>query len=446
MVGGNGGSAFEDGTTSANLQQIRVRCASRVDSLQCVYDNKDTTAYHGGLGGKDDIFYLGKVNIWAGNMVDAIQFQTTKGRLSDKFGGGGGAPYVFRGFNGRERALMGFRGRSANEIDAVEPIWSDTRDLGPAASIVGESKGGNGGNQFDMLQSVGDPLKTILKSITIRSAARIDAIECIFTGGRSSGRQGGNGGGERSFELGANERIVRIEGRAGERIDQLQFITNTERHSDVFGSGGGSSFVWTPPSTGDNMSLLCFQGRAANELDRLAPVWAVDPPVKFQLDIEDFTLPDPAQIGEPKQAWTSEQSTENKTSGTVQRKLTWQRQVTKSSTISLTDSSRTKIGGKVTMSIKVKGEAGVPLLAKSEVEASTSVEVSSEHEWGKSVTDGTTTSNTFTETLDETVTVPSQSRVRGTAVGYELAAHGMKWSGTMTVTYAGGGTKKVDID
>lgn len=140
MFGGNGGDPFEDATTTAKLKEIRVRSGGRVDSFQCVYDNGTKTAYHGGQGGTDFIFRLGKdeaiitVNVWAQDTIYGIQFRTTKGRLSQHYGYGTGEPYICRGFEGHERALMGFRGRCACEIDAIEPMWSNTQELGPQLS------------------------------------------------------------------------------------------------------------------------------------------------------------------------------------------------------------------------------------------------------------------------------------------------------------------------
>lgn len=297
-----------------------------------------------------------------------------------------------------------------------------------------------------MVESVGDPLKTMLKSINVRHNERINAIECTFNSGRTSGWQGGQWGNEGSFQLNENERIVQIEGRAGERINRLQFVTNLDRRSDVFGGGEGSPFIWTPPSTDDHMCLLCFQGRAGREVDRLNPVWAVDPPIKFELDITNFVLPDPSTIGQPKEAWTTVATTENKTSKDVPKTLTWQRQLTKSCTISNSKTTRLMLGGKVSMSTSVKGQAGVPLLTSAEVTVTAGIEISTEAELGTNVTDGKATTHQFTETISDTVTVPPNKRTRGVLTGYELRVQGVKWTGKMTVIYAGGDKKTFDID
>lgn len=41
-----------------------------------------------------------------------------------------------------------------------------------------------------------------------------------------TGSYGGGAGTKHDFQLGPDERIIRVEGRAGARIDRLQFFTN----------------------------------------------------------------------------------------------------------------------------------------------------------------------------------------------------------------------------
>jgi len=128
---------------------------------------------------------------------------------------------------------MGFKGRASGVVHNIEPIWSNTRQLGSLSVAVGEMKGTKSGTGFDMLSSISDPFPANLKSIKVRSGDRIDALECMFTlasGGEfSTGRMGGGGGKEQIFTLNDNERIIRIEGRSGSQIDRLQFFTNQNR-------------------------------------------------------------------------------------------------------------------------------------------------------------------------------------------------------------------------
>lgn len=63
MYGGSGGSPFDDRVTTSNLQQIRVRYANRLDSIQCLYADGTATDPHGGSGGRDGIFSLSKGSV-----------------------------------------------------------------------------------------------------------------------------------------------------------------------------------------------------------------------------------------------------------------------------------------------------------------------------------------------------------------------------------------------
>ncbi|KAK4175065.1 Jacalin-like lectin domain-containing protein [Triangularia setosa] len=462
MPGSQYGSSFADTAVNSDLTEIRIRCGSRVDSIRCFYANTTSTPVHGGNGGSEEIFRLGKDEaiitmwVWCGSDIDAIQFQTTTGRVSPKYGGGGGGQFILRGHNGRrERALMGFRGRASGILYNLEPIWSDTRQLGTLNVAVGDRMGTTNGTSFDMLSTITDPFPANLKSIKVRSGSRIDAIECIFNiNGQMtpSGRKGGGGGGEGIFTLNNNERIIRVEGRAGSRIDRLQFFTDQNRFSPIYGGNGGSPFVWTPPFDGTasaanaNMCLLCFQGTAQGEVYRLAPVWAADPPVKFSLIIDTYDTLTQEMTGKPEIGWSDQRSSTNKTDQIVSHKATWTMEAHKSSTVTLSQESRTKVGGRVYTEITVKGKAGVPFLAEGEVEAKAGVEVTSEHEWGKSTTDGETVARTFTVGVEESINIPPCKRMIGKAVGYQMKISGLKWRGTMRVTYAGGSTKDVPVE
>jgi hypothetical protein len=56
-------------------------------------------------------------------------------------------------------------------------MWSDSRQLGTLNVSVGELKGTTSGDDFDMLTSVSDPFPASLKTLKVRCASRIDAIE-----------------------------------------------------------------------------------------------------------------------------------------------------------------------------------------------------------------------------------------------------------------------------
>ena len=72
-------------------------------------------------------------------------------------------------------------------------------------------------------------LRSVQSFIMSISTLETERRQCKFSNGKSSGKKGGDGGQESVFDLAADERIIAIEGRAGNRIDRLQFVTSKSR-------------------------------------------------------------------------------------------------------------------------------------------------------------------------------------------------------------------------
>ena len=193
------------------------------------------------------------------------------------------------------------------------------------------------------------------------------------------------------------------------------------------------------------MSLLCFQGMSWSEVDRLAPVWAADPPIKFQLKITHFEEPNASMTGSPEEAYRRTEYHDNDTNRDMKHEFTWQWNTEKSTTISLSEESRSKVGGKYTMEVTVDASVGIPIVAEGKVSVKTGLEVNGEQEWGKSVTDSQASTKSFTEISRQEVTISPHRRSIGKAVGYRYHIRGLKWSGVMTLTYAGGDKKHLDV-
>ncbi|KDQ15689.1 hypothetical protein BOTBODRAFT_31573 [Botryobasidium botryosum FD-172 SS1] len=70
-----------------------------------------------------------------------------------------------------------------------------------------------------------------------------------------------------AFLLEPGEVINRIEGCSGDKIDALQFFTNTGRSSNRCGGYGGVPFTWK------GQELVFFSGRAGDQLDSLQAHW-----------------------------------------------------------------------------------------------------------------------------------------------------------------------------
>jgi len=128
-VGGSGGDSFsvDDYSVAYPISRINIRSGTEVDSIQLVYGNSFSGAYHGGNGGMPtqvvlaDNEYITDVFGSAGTRVDQINFRTNLGNSFGPYGGNGGAPFHFKGDG---LALRGVTGRSGEKIDQLTFIWS----------------------------------------------------------------------------------------------------------------------------------------------------------------------------------------------------------------------------------------------------------------------------------------------------------------------------------
>ncbi len=128
--GGCGGAEFQD-SIPANTKEVAgviVRSGAYVDSLQMAVrlttGNIKLLNKHGGNGGAQSVFRLNNgeyiTSMWGryGSYVDSIQFGTSTGRSSPKYGGNGGCGnFYYSAPAGYE--IAGFYGRSGAYIDAI---------------------------------------------------------------------------------------------------------------------------------------------------------------------------------------------------------------------------------------------------------------------------------------------------------------------------------------
>ncbi|KAJ4394977.1 hypothetical protein N0V91_011143 [Didymella pomorum] len=153
----------------------------------------------------------------------------------------------------------------------------DTQKPGDVRITIGSWAGGMGGGEFNTQASLRELDNKQIAEIRVRCGNRVDAIKLRWWNrnnnpGSIDGKwQGGPGGGEQSFDTGGH-RIVRVEGYADHRINQLQFFLHDGGFSRRFGdSTAGQRFVWE--SKEKDGALLGFQGRSGNSVDGLAPIW-----------------------------------------------------------------------------------------------------------------------------------------------------------------------------
>lgn len=275
--GGTRGTAFNDSHRIEDwgrITRIVVRSGSKIDALTVYYANNSWTT-HGGSGGRPSVIslekdeYIIKVSGRAGSVIDQLTFFTSKGRTLGPYGGGGGSPFSLD-FQGQ--VLHFFTGRSSKKINRIGCGYGERQPKLPNDIVTTKTHGGGGGSPFDDLPvAVGK-----IKSITVRHGAVIDQIACNYDiGGHQA--HGGNGGGQSTFNLGEDEYITEVRGRAGRLIDSLQFVTNKNRQSPQYGSPtGGSPFT----EKEDRRILRAIHGRSGGKLDQLGFYFGKAKPTK----------------------------------------------------------------------------------------------------------------------------------------------------------------------
>lgn len=137
-------------------------------------------------------------------------------------------------------------------------------------SVVTHTVGTNGGSDF--AEDIHVLKSGAISKIEVRSGAEIDNI-LVYYGDVPGKHHGGSKGSPRTpFAIPRGYDIYRIEGRAGERVDQLRFVAKTADGSQVisselFGGGGGSPFTFDESERG--LVLRQIRGRSGGRIDKL---------------------------------------------------------------------------------------------------------------------------------------------------------------------------------
>jgi hypothetical protein len=101
ICGGVGGQVFEFVNQKLLLVGVRGRAGANIDQLQFLFVDPHTGHFQstpevGGNGGHPFAVecppgqWISKINVWAGTMITALQFETNTGMKTEKFGGKGG--------------------------------------------------------------------------------------------------------------------------------------------------------------------------------------------------------------------------------------------------------------------------------------------------------------------------------------------------------------------
>ena len=193
------------------------------------------------------------------------------------------------------------------------------------------------------------------------------------------------------------------------------------------------------------MSLLCFQGSSDKELNRLAPVWAPDAPERYELQIDSFDTEQLVQKGKVDSYYSETQRYNNfRGSQPVKYTFDFTEETSRSSTISLSQDSRWKVGGKVSFELSATEKAGVPFVEGDTTEK-LGFECSVDHDWGSTTTDGSEKRTSATYKHSEEVTVPPGKGVAGRMKAARYTCRGVKWTGKVIACYPGGGKRMFDV-
>lgn len=286
-VGGKGGKLFFDNVSESSnfgpsifgdnakptqweICQVDVWGGNVIDAIQCHWRGKQGTSVagqivsgqkHGGNDGTLHTFtlaqgeYITALKCKVGIRVDSIIFRTNL-RDSEKFGGeGGDREFTLDG------PVVGFRGREGVVLDAIGvqlPVFQHTLLC----------YGGNGGIPF-AYDLTG--MKRI-RSVTVWHGDYIDGIqitwERLSDGAIMEGAPYGRhalvpGGKKETFTLADDEVITCINVISDVYVDKLIFHTNKDNHYPFGGNSGNGQ----PTIDLTNKKLLGFVGRYTKYLD-----------------------------------------------------------------------------------------------------------------------------------------------------------------------------------
>jgi hypothetical protein len=146
------------------------------------------------------------------------------------------------------------------------PLWASNTVLDFSRS---DTFGGNGGDAFDDSHDLAawGPIR----HIAVRSGSEVDSIGVSWANGNFSDH-GGTGGNVSFIDLETDESILRVDGRSGDRLDQITFHSN-KRTYGPFGGGGGNPFS----VDFRGMSLVYLFGRSGAGMDQVGFGFANQP-------------------------------------------------------------------------------------------------------------------------------------------------------------------------
>lgn len=278
--------AFRDFPQSVASQwevdRVDIWTGNVVDAIQMHWRGKPGSPYadkrvsgrkFGGGGGQLHQFtlqpgeYIASVKVKAGVVVDSVQFKTNM-RVSDRFGGGGGdRETTLGGGDDAQGPVIGLLGRAGGVIDA----------LGVQHALQTHhtvAYGGSGGIPF-LINLSG--MQRLVR-LDVWQGAYIDAIQlhwlnqdgALVSGPMYGGYAlGGVGGEKKSIEFAADETIQSLVLRSELYVDHIRVVTN--KQTVDFGGHGGTE---RPAINLGGRKLLGFVGRYTKFVDQFGVIFA----------------------------------------------------------------------------------------------------------------------------------------------------------------------------
>jgi hypothetical protein len=252
LVGGAGGSPFDDRGATGTIRSIRLRAGNRIDAIQVNYGGIWGPLRGNPSGSQPYSFdldadeYIIAVRGRSGQFIDQLIFYTNKGRVFGPYGGTGGTPFS-ESANGQK--LNAIYGRSGSAIDSLFFAWNPilpTSSRIPEAckqylptgvktlskSVLFKRKrgrrvlyGGNGGIPFSDLSFTKagditgirlDVTNNVINMIQVRYGSTLATTHGVETPQ-----------GVKVINLVPGENIIGVAGEAGTKINKLVFTTDT---------------------------------------------------------------------------------------------------------------------------------------------------------------------------------------------------------------------------
>ncbi|KAI9915915.1 hypothetical protein PsorP6_008286 [Peronosclerospora sorghi] len=319
--GGPHGTEFSDrnfANSGQVVKSVSIQAGKRLDGITIEIAAPRTMVHnHGGTGGDRKELQLGPgehitsmelhsaqknrhTRIFYINLVTSAGNSLSGGSMTDSRVTYTAPP----GFQ-----LVGFHGRSGDEIDMLGAVWAYIELVTPPPTVapvldpgvvpatvapndlagdlseikvkpkkrpiqLSDSFGGPHGNHFSDQMAVTSGM--VIASVTIRSGSRVDALTLVVKAPKEMEfRHGGWGGDDNTLILEPGEYITTIEAHSTQknghtRIGHVSFTTNKGRNV-AGGDQTDSRMVMTAP---EGYQLAGFFGRSGSEVDLLGAVWA----------------------------------------------------------------------------------------------------------------------------------------------------------------------------